>query len=540
MSNSMDDVAQFAQAMFIIGSNTTEQHPVFGSMIRQAVLRRKVKLVVADPRKIDITEFATLHLRHKPGTDVALINGLMYIVLEKGWEDKKFIAERTEGFEEFKQVVLQYPPEKVAEITGVPTHQLYQAAEILATHKPMAVMWAMGITQHIVGVRNVWSLANLQMLLGNMGVPGGGVNPLRGQNNVQGACDMGGLPDVYPGYQRVTLESARQKFEQAWGIPLPDNVGMTVTEMIPAAGEGKIKALYILGEDPVMSDPNSNHVRHCLAHCDFVLLQEIFPSETSTYADVLLPGVSFAEKSGTFTNTERRVQMVRQAIQPLGEAQPDWKIIAELAKRIIAKGPRTPRSGGFAGWDYTDTAQIMAEVAALTPIYAGVSHERLERGERLQWPVKDATHPGTPILHVGQFSRGLGKFMPVEHIPPAELPNDEYPVILSTGRVLYHWHGGELTRRSKGLLEVYNQPLIEINPEDAERLGLNGKRRVRVTSRRGRIEAEAWVTERVPPGMVYANFHFPEASANELTHAALDPIAKIPEYKVCAVRVEPV
>jgi formate dehydrogenase major subunit/formate dehydrogenase alpha subunit len=428
----------------------------------------------------------------------------------------------------------------VAEITGVPTHQLYQAAEILATHKPMAVMWAMGITQHIVGVRNVWSLANLQMLLGNMGVPGGGVNPLRGQNNVQGACDMGGLPDVYPGYQRVTLESARQKFEQAWGIPLPDNVGMTVTEMIPAAGEGKIKALYILGEDPVMSDPNSNHVRHCLAHCDFVLLQEIFPSETSAYADVLLPGVSFAEKSGTFTNTERRVQMVRQAIQPLGEAQPDWKIIAELAKRIIAKGPRTPRSGGFAGWDYTDTAQIMAEVAALTPIYAGVSHERLERGERLQWPVKDATHPGTPILHVGQFSRGLGKFMPVEHIPPAELPNDEYPVILSTGRVLYHWHGGELTRRSKGLLEVYNQPLIEINPEDAERLGLNGKRRVRVTSRRGRIEAEAWVTERVPPGMVYANFHFPEASANELTHAALDPIAKIPEYKVCAVRVEPV
>lgn len=539
MSNSFDDVAQYAQAMLIIGSNTTEQHPVFGSMIRQAVLRRKVKLIVADPRKIDITEFSTLHLRHKPGTDVALINGLAYIILDRGWEDRDFIAKRTEGFEEFREIILQYPPEKVAGITGVPVEQLHQAAEILATNKPMAVMWAMGITQHIVGVRNVWSLANLQMLLGNMGIPGGGVNPLRGQNNVQGACDMGGLPDVYPGYQRVTIETLRQKFEKAWGVPLSDKIGMTVTEMIPAAGEGKIKALYILGEDPVMSDPNSNHVRHCLAQCDFVLLQEIFPSETSAFADVLLPGVSFAEKTGTFTNTERRIQIVRQAIEPLGSARPDWKIIADLAKRILAQGVRKPEAGSFTSWDYTDTAHIMNEIAALTPIYGGVSHERLERGERLQWPVKDATHPGTPILHVGQFSRGLGKFMPVEHIPPAELPDDEYPLILSTGRVLYHWHGGELTRRSKGLLEVYSHPLIEINPDDAKRLGIDGQKRLRVSSRRGSIEAEAWVTERVPPGMIYANFHFPEASANVLTHAALDPIAKIPEYKVCAVRVEP-
>jgi formate dehydrogenase major subunit/formate dehydrogenase alpha subunit len=534
----MDDVARSAQAILIIGSNTTEQHPVFGAKIRQAVLRRNVKLVVADPRKIDIAEFAALHLRHKPGTDVALINGLMNIILEKGWEDKKFIAERTEGFEEFKALVDQYTPLKVAETTGVPVEQLYEAAEILATNKPMAVIWAMGITQHIVGVRNVMDLANLQMLLGNMGVPGGGVNPLRGQNNVQGACDMGGLPNVYPGYQPVTNDEARQKFETAWGVSLPNKAGLTVTEMIPAAGEGKIRALYILGEDPVMSDPDTTHVRHCLDECEFIVLQEIFPSETAPYADVLLPGVSFAEKSGTFTSTERRIQMVRQAIEPLGQAREDWRITAELARRILADGPRQVTAGTDAGWDYASTEQIMAEVAALTPSYAGVSHKRLERGERLQWPVKSADHPGTPVLHIGQFSRGLGKFAPIEHIPPAELPDDEYPMILSTGRVLYHWHGGEMTRRAKGLMEVYGQALVEVNPDDAERLGLNGNKRVRITSRRGSLEAEAWVTERVPPGMVYTNFHFPEAPTNALTIAALDPIAKIPEYKVCAVKIE--
>ena len=524
--------------MLIIGSNTTEQHPVFGTRIRQAVLRRGLKLVVADPRRIDIAEHAVLHLRHKAGTDIALVNGLMNIILEKGWENKAFIAERTEGFEEFQALVAQYPPDRAAEITGVPVEQLYQAAEILACHPPMAVVWAMGITQHTVGVRNVMSLANLQMLLGNMGVPGGGVNPLRGQNNVQGACDMGGLPNVYPGYQAVPVEAVRQKFEAAWGVPLSDKVGLTATEMIPGIADGKIKALYILGEDPVMSDPDTNHVRHCLEACDFLVLQEIFPSETSVYADVLLPGVSFAEKTGTFTNTERRVQIVRKAIEPLGDARPDWWIIKELAQRILAEGSRQPAGGAQAGWNYENTSQIMAEIAALTPSYAGVSHERLERGERLQWPVKDANHPGTPILHIGQFARGKGKFMPLDDTPPAELPDAEYPVLLSTGRVLYHWHGGQMTRRGKGLLAVYGEALIEVNPQDAEQLGLNGNKRVRVSSRRGSIEAEAWITDRVPPGMVYANFHFPEASANVLTIAALDPVAKIPEYKVCAVKVE--
>lgn len=541
MSNSMDDVAGKSAAMLIIGSNTTEQHPVFGTMIRCAVRKRGLKLVVADPRKIDITEFATLHIRQKPGTDVALLNGLAHIILEKGWEDRKFIEERTEGFEEFKEVVETYTPERVSEITGVPTEQLYEAAEILATNKPMAVVWAMGITQHIVGVQNVMACANLQMLLGNMGVPGGGVNPLRGQNNVQGACDVGALANVYPGYQKVTDDAARAKFEAAWGAELPGHIGLTVVEMVSAAGEGQVKALYILGENPVLSDPDSNHVRHCLEACEFLVLQEIFPSETAAYADMLLPGVSFAEKSGTFTNTERRVQMVHQAIEPLGEARPDWQIICELAKRVGESGARVPDwNAPHAGWDYESPAEIMDEVAVLTPIYAGISHERLERGERLQWPVSGPEHPGTPILHVGKFSRGLGMFHAVEHVPPAELPDDEYPMLLSTGRVLYHWHGGEMTRRAKGLAEIYPEPLVEVNPDDAQRIGLDGFKRVRLTSRRGQVVATARITDRVPPGVVFANFHFPgNQNANVLTIAALDPVAKIPEYKVCAVKVEP-
>jgi len=523
----------------VIGSNTTEQHPVFGTMLRRAVAKRGLKIVVADPRKIDLSEFASLHLRQRSGTDIALLNGLMYIILEKGWEDKEFIAERCEGFEEFKTASMNYPAEKASEITGIPVEKLYQAAEILSTNKPMAVVWAMGITQHIVGVRNVMALANLQMLLGNMGKLGGGVNPLRGQNNVQGACDLGGLPNVYTAYQSVTNKEAQKKFQDNWGASSPLKEGMTVTEMMPGILEGKIRALYILGEDPLMSDPDSGHIRECLEHVSFLILQEIFPSETSKYADVLLPGVSFAEKTGTITNTERRVQMVHKAIEPLGDAKPDWWITAELAKRILTRTPGLlPLNGPFAGWEYTDTSAIMTEINALTPSYGGITHVRLEKGERLQWPCPTAEHPGTPILHTKQFSRGRGKFTPIDHLPPAEMPDDEYPFILNTGRVLYHWHGGQMTRRSKGIMQVYGKALVELNPEDAAKLGINGHKIVRVTSRRGSIEAEAWITDRVPPGMVYANFHFPEASANELTIAALDPVSKIPEYKVAAVRVE--
>ena len=568
MTNPFQDIADNAKAVLIIGSNTTEQHPVFGSMLRQAVLQRGLKIVVADPRRIDIAEFATeryggLHIRQKPGTDVALINGLMHIILKNGWEDRTFITECTENFEAFRETVEKYPPEIVSEITGVPAEKLRVASEILALSKPMAVIWAMGITQHTKGVLNVMSLANLQMLLGNVGVPGGGVNPLRGQNNVQGACDMGGLPNVFPGYQAVTSAEAREKFEMAWKLEnresrienrktsifglqssifdshlFGDKPGLTVIELVNLAGEGRVRLLYILGENPVMSDPDSNHARECLANTEFVVLQEIFPSESSEFADVLLPGVTFAEKDGTFTNSERRLRLVRRALDPVGDSRQDWQITAELARRVLALEAREP-VGPLAGWGYASTDEIMAEIAALTPSYAGVTAGRLSAGEQLHWPVKGLDHPGTPILHVGQFARGKGKFHACEHLDAKELPDDEYPYYLNTGRVLYHWHGAEMTRRAEGLLEIYPESLVEINPEDAIKIGINGKDRVRVTSRRGEIVARAVITERVSAGMIFANFHFPGVqNANNLTIAALDPTAKIPEYKVCAVKVE--
>ena len=541
MTNSIDDIMQFANSIFVIGSNTTEQHPVIGTFMRQAVLKRGVKLIVADPRRIDLTEFAILHLRLKSGSDVALLNGLMHLILQKGYEDRNFINSRTENFEEFHANVMQFTPQLTAEITGIPVEQLYQAADILGTSKPTALFWAMGITQHVVGVQNVRTCANLQLLLGNLGVPGGGVNPLRGQNNVQGACDMGGLPNVYPGYQSVVDDKMRAKFETSWGVSLPAQIGMTVTEMIPSILDDKIKALYILGEDPAMSDPDSNHVRHCLEKLDFMVLQEIFPSETSQFADVLLPGVSFAEKTGTFTNTERRVQLVRQAISPIADARADWQITTELARRVLSSDARiVAEDAPYRAWDYSSVPDILTEICALTPSYSGITFDRLERGERMQWPVRSPQDPGTPIMHREKFTRGKGLFAVTQHIPPYELPDAEYPLLLNTGRVIYHWHGGELTRRVKELFEVYDRSLIEINPEDAQQLALGPGRKVRITSRRGSIDAEAWVTDRVPVGMVYASFHYPESLTNALTVAALDPIAKIPEYKVCAVKITPI
>ena len=551
MSNSMSDVAEESRAMLIIGSNTTEQHPVFGTRIRQAVLRRGTKVVVADPRKIDISEFAALHIRQRPGTDIALLNGIMHIVLQNGWQDPKFIEARCENFAEFRRTVEKYHPELVAAITGVSTEELYKAAEILARNKPMATIWAMGITQHTTGILNVLSLANLQMLLGNMGVPGGGVNPLRGQNNVQGACDMGALPNVYPGYQAVTDANVVANFNAAWALEdssrvsqratnlgIPGKPGLTVTEMVEAYGARKLRLMYVLGEDLAMTEPDINHARKCLASGEFLVLQEIFPSETSAFADVLLPGVSFAEKTGTFTNTERRVQMVRQAIEPTGEARPDWSIIAQLASLVLRIEGRVP-VGAHAGWDYHDTAEVLEEIAALTPSYTGVSHARLERGESLQWPVWSAEHPGTPIMHVGRFVGGKGKFHAIDHLPPAELPDKEYPFILTTGRVLYHWHGGELSRRAKGLLEIYPETLVEISSEDAAKIDLDGDRLLRLRSRRGEVVARPIITERVAPGVLFGNFHFPgQHNINNLTIAAVDPVAKIPEYKVCAVTIE--
>jgi formate dehydrogenase alpha subunit len=553
MSNTMEDVARHSQALFIIGSNTTEQHPVFGAKLRQAVLQRGVPLIVADPRQIDITELATLHLKQRPGSDVALINGIMHIILTHGWQDQAFVESRCEGFEEFRSAVLPYTPERVSEITNLSVEQLHQAAEIMTRHRPMAVIWSMGITQHTTGVMNVLALGNLQMLLGNMGIPGGGVNPLRGQNNVQGACDVGALPNYLPGYQQVSDNAAQSKFAAAWQLEpagwTPDqestfNIssapGLTVTEMIDLAGTGKIRCLHILGENPAMTDPDVGHVQRCLSACEFVVLQEIFPSETSVLADVLLPSVSWAEKDGTFTNTERRIQLVRQAINPLGESRPDWILLADLARRMLERESRIP-VGPQAGWQYADPSQIMDEIAALTPSYGGVGYDRLERLDPLHWPVPARDHPGTPILHVGRFTRGKGRFHVTDYVPPQEMPNEEYPLVLTTGRVLYHWHGAEMTRRSQALLALYPETVVEISPEDAEKVDLNGKKVVRVKSRRGEMIARVLITDRVCPGLIFGNFHFPGVqNVNNLTIEALDPVAKIPEYKVCAVRLEPV
>lgn len=536
MTNSIEDISNQAKAYFIIGSNTTEQHPVIGTSIRQAVKQRGAKLVLADPREIPIAEFATIHLKHRPGSDIALLNAMMNVIISEDLHDKTFIEERTENFDELKAAVEKYTPEYAEEITGVPAEDIRAAARLLATNKPSSLLYAMGITQHTTGHQNVLSCANFQMLLGNMGVPGGGVNPLRGQNNVQGACDLGCLVNVYPGYQRVVEEDKRDKFLAAWGKTSSLRNGLTVVDMLNAAETGKVKALFILGENPMMTDPDINHVRQCLKSLDFLVVQDIFLSETAQLADVVLPGAPFAEKDGTFTNTERRIQRVRKAIVPPGNARADWVIIRDLGKRLAKRMGLEDNPAPYAGWDYEHPSEIMDEITALTPIYGGINYDRID-DVGLPWPCPSSDHPGTTILHVGKFSRGLGKFSGVEWMPPVEEPDEEYPLVLTTGRVLYHWHGGDMTRRTN-LELLYPEALVEINPQDAGSLCIENGEMVTVSSRRGQVTAKAEVTERPLPGVVFMTFHFKEAAANLLTIAALDPVAKIPEFKACAVRVE--
>jgi len=468
MTNSIDDIAEDAQCYFVIGSNTTENHPVIGMRLRQAVKQRGAKLIVADPRKIPLTDYAVLHLQHRPGSDIALLNGLANVLLTEGLYDKEFVEQRTEGLEELQAMVAKYSPEVVEEISGVPAADIREAARLMAANRPGALLYAMGITQHTTGHQNVLACANLQMLLGNMGVRGGGVNPLRGQNNVQGACDMGCLPNVYTAYQSVASEDLQKKFEAAWGRTSGTRPGLTVVEMLNAAERGEIKGLFVLGENPGMTDPDINHARKALSETEFLVVQEIAPSETTPYADVILPGAAFAEKDGTFTNTERRVQRVRQALQAPGNARPDWMILSDLARRIQARLSAPANAAPWAGWQYASTAEIMAEINALSPSYAGIQYSRIEK-QGLQWPCPTSEHPGTTVLHTAQFSRGLGKLSPVEWLPPAEQPDAEYPLVLTTGRVLYHFHGGTMTRRSKGLNEIYPEALVEINPLDGPR-----------------------------------------------------------------------
>jgi len=525
MTNSIEDF-DVTDCIFVIGSNTTECHPVIGSAIKRAVLRRHIPLIVADPRAIELTEFSTIHLQQKNGTDVALINAMMHVILAEDLADKKFIAERTENFEELRRAVEPYTPQMAEEITSVPAEDIIRAARIYAKAGAASIVYSMGITQHTTGTDNVLSLANLAMLTGNVGKPGSGINPLRGQNNVQGACDLGSLPDVYPGYQKVDDPDSRAKFENAWGVKLPEKPGLTVVEMINAAAEGKLKAIYAMGENPMLSDPDICHVEEALKKLDFLVVQDIFLTETAQLAHVVLPATAFAEKDGTFTNTERRVQRVRKAVEPLGQARLDWDILCDLARRM-----------GYQ-MSYGDVSQIQDEIASLTPIYGGITYDRLESGS-LQWPCPDKQHPGTPYLHKGRFTRGLGKFHGVEFLPPRELPDREYPFLLSTGRILEHFHTGTMSRRSQVLDELVSLGTIEINPTDADQLGIADGQDVQVTSRRGQIKIAARLTARVTAGTVFLAFHYRESPANRLTIAALDPIAKIPEFKVCAVQIQP-
>lgn len=524
MTNSVDEI-EYTDAIFAIGTNTTENHPVIGAKIKRAVRQRGAKLIVADPREIDLVKYATIWLRQKPGTDVALLNGMMNVILSEGLHDKAYVEARTEGFEEMKKIVEKYTPEYASGITGVPAADIVTAARLYAGAEAASILYTMGITQHTTGVDNVKSIANLAMLCGNVGIEGGGVNPLRGQNNVQGACDMGALPVVFTGYQPVVNEEARAKFEKAWGVSLPSKPGITIVEILHAAHEGKVKALYVMGENPMLSDPDLNHAREALNHLDLLIVQDILLSETAELAHVVLPAACFAEKDGTFSNTERRVQRVRKAVEAPGRAKADWEILQELSTQM-----------GYP-MSYASPEDIMNEIHALTPSYAGITYDRIEK-TGIQWPCPNTTHPGTKFLHKDRFSRGLGLLSAIEYKPPAEVPDAEYPYVMTTGRVLYQYHTANMSRLSKGIMERCPESLVEIHPIDADKLGVSAGQFVRVSSRRGVVEAKSQVTTRVAEGTIFMNFHFREAPVNMLTNPALDPIAKIPEYKVCAVKVE--
>jgi len=523
MTNSIEEIER-ADCIFIFGSNTSVAHPLIATRVFRAKTRG-AKIIVADPRKIPMVLISDLHLRHRLGTDVALINGIMHIILKNGWQDQIFIDERTENFEELKKVIENYPPEKVSEITGVAVSHLELAAEYYGKAERASILYTMGITQHTTGVDNVKSLANLVMLTGNVGRESTGLNPLRGQNNVQGACDMGGLPNVFTGYQPVTDPSARKKFEEAWGCKLPEKVGITATEMFPAILEGKIKGMIILGENPIVTDADSHHIEKALKSLDFLLVIDIFPTHTTELSHVTLPGASFAEKEGTFTNTERRVQMVRKAVEPPGEAKPDWRIIQELSYRF-----------GFP-MDYESPKEIMEEIAKLTPSYSGISYERLQ-GDGIQWPCPNREHPGTKFLHQGSFTRGKGLFTPIDYKPPAEVVDEEFPFWLTTGRIHVHYHTLTMTGNSPSLLREMQEGFLEINPSDAKELGVKEDELIKVESKRGSVVTKAKLTDRVARGIVFMPFHFFESRANILTNPALDPVAKIPEFKVCAVKIK--
>ena len=529
MTNPITDIAENADVIMLVGSNPEEAHPVIGMQIRRAA-ERGTKLIVVDPRDIGLSKLADIHLKLKPGTNVAFANGVARELIHAGLIDRAFIDERSEGFDDFAAMVERYTPDYVAEICGIDARDLVAAAHTYGEAGAAAIVYCLGVTEHTGGTEGVMALSNIAMITGNYGKPGCGVNPLRGQNNVQGACDMGATPADFPGYQKLANAEVMERYEKHWGVEIPKWKGTYATDCFPKMITGDIKGLFIFGEDPVRTDPDTTHVIHALESLDFLVVDDLFLTETAKYADVVLPGRSYAEKEGTFSNTERRVQRIRTAVTIPGQTRLDTDIFIDLMNRM-----------GYAQPHLT-SAQIMDEIAELTPSFHGISHARLDSaevaGQGLQWPCTGADHPGTPIMHVGKFTRGIGAYSLAEYIPSAEQPDDEFPLILTTGRVLAQYNACAMTDKTPGLNEISGESFIEINDEDAERLGICDGDRVNVTSRRATIQSTAHVSGKTNPGQTWMPFHFQDGNANWLTNAALDRICATPEYKVCAVRVE--
>ena len=532
MSNSIAEM-EYLDTFIVTGSNTTETHPVISLFLKKAVRKNGAKLIVIDPRQIELTDFATLWLRQKPGTDVAVFQAMANVIVTENRFDREFIEARTEGFDEYVESLEHCTPEWAEEISGVAADDIRQASRLYADAERAAFYWGMGISQSTHGTDNALSITNLALMCGHVGKPGTGLNPLRGQNNVQGCSDSGGLPNVYTAYQPVSDPGVKRKFEQAWHTQLSTEPGLTVTEMVDGALSGQIKAMIVMGENPMMSEPNLSHAQHALEALDLLVCIDIFMNETGEMADVILPSASFAEKEGTFTNSDRRVQRVRQALPALGASLPDWQIVCQLAKRMEAR-LGIEQSAGF---DYPNPEAIWEEMRQVTPPFYGITYERLEAEGGVHWPCPALDHPGTPYLFEDDFPRGRGKFWELEYGSDSEHPDDEYPYHLTTGRVLFHWHGGTMTRRSK-LDDAFPVPIIEMHPDDARQLRLVSGDWVKITSRRGQIECRVMVTGRSPQGTVFLPFHFVEAAANILTLDKIDPRAKIPDFKMAAVKLE--
>ena len=525
MTNPIHDITHDVDCILLVGSNPEEAHPVVGMQIRRAV-KDGTRLIVVDPREIGLAKAADIHLKIRPGTNVAFANGMMHVMIKEDLIDHDYINENAENFDELKKVVEKYTPEKVGEICHIDPDRLIEAARMYANAKKAPIIYCLGVTEHSTGTEGVMCMSDMAVLCGKIGRSGCGVNPLRGQNNVQGACDMGAMPTDYPGYQKVDNDEVREKFEKAWGVKLNPKPGLKATEVFPAAIEGKIKGLYICGEDPVVSDPDTHHIIKALESLEFFVVQELFMTKTAEYADVILPGVSYAEKEGTFSNTERRVQRIRKAVEPRGEARLDTDILTDLMNAM-----------GYPQERLT-AAQIMDEVASVTPSFHGISHARLDAGESLQWPCREKDQPGTPIMHVGHPTRGRALLYAVDYKASQELPDEEYPYILMTGRILYHYNAAAMTSRAPGLMDIAGEGFIEVNYKDAEGLGIGNGEKIKVISRRGEITATARVGRKVSEGETWMPFHFPDSPVNVITNAALDEFARIPEYKVCAVRLE--